>query len=61
MKGQGSRAPKRVDSDLPYNVYKGFGLRPPNLHPTLHPPSPPLMMDLHVKRPSWVMFRTNNP
>ncbi len=30
MKGQGSRASKRVDSDLPYNVYKGFGGRPPN-------------------------------
>jgi hypothetical protein len=30
VKGQGSRASKRVDSDLPYNVYKGFGGRPPN-------------------------------
>jgi hypothetical protein len=29
MKGQGSRASKRVDSNLPYNSYKGFNIYVP--------------------------------
>jgi hypothetical protein len=47
VKGQGSRASKRVDSNLPYNIYKGFGFHPPS-RPLSLPPK--FVNDINVTR-----------